>query len=388
MILYAPNWIMVMIYPIALSGSNTQNVSYATQPDSQLATISKDIGEPLTSPHTRVDNQGIGQNSPVLPSSKIALEHSQISDPITISPLLCVPSAGAAAASVTHCVTRPLSSPIVLPINSASYTNHVDTSTVDADESETSLKDQMLKSKEKSLSNEERRLKELEKKLNNKEISLSDQLDQNEFSKTYIVSMENKVKELESANRLLRLQLLSVPDQNPPSPSSQGNQHLEMHNIQSVQKQNCHSGATEPTHSYCNQRSSNCMTSIHDLQDRVLSLEVKLLEHRLSAMEKSKQWDGWVSNHNYGHLGAAHSYSRTPHGWGYAQQNARDAYVAFSSSETCMDNIDQQNFLTLTDVGDADGANYHYLPTVIPPTTSVDPCISTVSIERPCFIST
>ena len=181
------------VSPVALSGSNTQTVSYATQTDSQLATISKDTGEPLTSPHTGVDNQGIDQNPHILPSSTIALEHSQIPDPITISPLLCVSSAGAAAASVTHCVTRPFSSPIVLPINSASYTNHVDTITVDADESETSLKDQMLKSKEKSLSNKERRLKELEKKLNNKEISLSDQLDQNEFSKTYIVSMENKV---------------------------------------------------------------------------------------------------------------------------------------------------------------------------------------------------
>ena len=130
------------------------------------------------------------------------------------------------------------------------------------------------------------------------------------------------------------------------------------------------------------------MTSVHDLQNRVLSLEMELLEHRLSATEKPNQWDGWVSNHNYGHVGATHSYSRTPHGWGYAQQNAHDAYMAFPSSETCMGNIDQQSSLTLTDVRDADGADYHYPPIVTSPTTSVDPRISTVSIERPCFIPT
>ena len=51
------------------------------------------------------------------------------------------------------------------------------------DDTETSLKEQMLNSKQKTLSNKEKRLKELEKKLNNKEISLSDQIDQNNFSK-------------------------------------------------------------------------------------------------------------------------------------------------------------------------------------------------------------
>ena len=61
----------------------------------------------------------------------------------------------------------------------------------------------MLKSKEKLLFTKERKLKEMVKKLHMTEISTSDQLDQNEYSKTYILTMEHKLKELESTNRLL-----------------------------------------------------------------------------------------------------------------------------------------------------------------------------------------
>ena len=67
------------------------------------------------------------------------------------------------------------------------------------------LAEQLLKSKEKMLNNREKKLKDLEKKLHLKEISLSDQIQQNDFSKAYIVTMENKVKELESSNRLMKL---------------------------------------------------------------------------------------------------------------------------------------------------------------------------------------
>ena len=65
------------------------------------------------------------------------------------------------------------------------------------------LAEQMVKSKEKILNSGEKKLKELEKKLHIKEISLSDQVQQNDFSKAYIVTMENKVKELESSDRLM-----------------------------------------------------------------------------------------------------------------------------------------------------------------------------------------
>ena len=74
------------------------------------------------------------------------------------------------------------------------------------------LAEQMVKSKEKILNSREKKLKELEKKLHIKEISLSDQVQQNDFSKAYIVTMENKVKELESSNRLMKMKLLSQAD--------------------------------------------------------------------------------------------------------------------------------------------------------------------------------
>ena len=84
-----------------------------------------------------------------------------------------------------------------------------ETNSVDALEQErTSLNDRMLKLKEKLLSTKERKLKDLEKKLHMKEINMSDQLDQNEYSKTYILTMEHKVKELENTNRLLKMKML------------------------------------------------------------------------------------------------------------------------------------------------------------------------------------
>ena len=66
----------------------------------------------------------------------------------------------------------------------------------------------MLKSKEKLLFTKERKLKEMEKKLHMTEISMSDQLDQNEYSKTYILTMEHGLKELESTNGLLKMKML------------------------------------------------------------------------------------------------------------------------------------------------------------------------------------
>ena len=87
--------------------------------------------------------------------------------------------------------------------------NNSDTLTQDVQDV---LAEQMVKSKEKILNSQENKLKELEKKLHIKEISLSDQVQQNDFSKAYIVTMENKVKELESSNRLMKMKLLSQAD--------------------------------------------------------------------------------------------------------------------------------------------------------------------------------
>ena len=130
------------------------------------------------------------------------------------------------------------------------------------------LAEQMLKSKEKLLNTRERKLKELEKKLHLKEISLSDQIQQNDFSKAYIVTMENKVKELERSNRLMKMKLLSQIDASIDVPT------------------------TDPTLSNLPQQPTN----VHQrqetpLQDRVVNLELKLLEHRIYQLEQSSQYN-------------------------------------------------------------------------------------------------
>ena len=62
--------------------------------------------------------------------------------------------------------------------------------------------------KGKILSTIERKLKDLEKKLHMMEINMSDPMDQNEYSKTYILTMEHKMKELENTNRHLTMKML------------------------------------------------------------------------------------------------------------------------------------------------------------------------------------
>ena len=56
-------------------------------------------------------------------------------------------------------------------------------------EGDCSLQEQVLRNREKSLASKEKRLKDMERKITNREISLGDKLDQNEFSKAYVVSM-------------------------------------------------------------------------------------------------------------------------------------------------------------------------------------------------------
>ena len=60
--------------------------------------------------------------------------------------------------------------------------------------------------------------RDLQKKLNSKEIYLGDTLDRVEYSKAFISQMENKIKELEASNRLLRLKVLSIPETSATSP--------------------------------------------------------------------------------------------------------------------------------------------------------------------------
>ena len=67
--------------------------------------------------------------------------------------------------------------------------------------SDTSLKEDELRAKEKTLTSKERRLRDLQKKLNSKEINLGDTLDRIEYSKAFISQMENKIKELETSNK-------------------------------------------------------------------------------------------------------------------------------------------------------------------------------------------
>ena len=143
-----------------------------------------------------------------------------------------------------------------------------ETTSLDALEQErTSLNDQMLKSKEKLLSTKERKLKDLEKKLHMKEINMSDQLDQNEYSKTYILTMEHKVKELENTNRLLKMKMLQQEEA-----GTVGNDQNGL--------------VTEPTQS---NRTRNEPQASADLHARVTQMELKFLEHRINTLEHNFQ---------------------------------------------------------------------------------------------------
>ena len=160
-----------------------------------------------------------------------------------------------------------------------------------------SLQEQVLKSKEKTLASKEKRLKELEKKISNREISLGDKLDQNEFSKAYITSMENKLKELEASNRLLRLKLLAVPDVH---------DSISNHDSGSGSTTSCEQHA--PVH--CKSK-DNChrvdRAAFQGLQQRVLSLEMKMMEQRLSTLEHQRS----VYCHT-GYEGANQTYHADP----------------------------------------------------------------------------
>ena len=135
------------------------------------------------------------------------------------------------------------------------------------DDEGASLNDQLLKSKEKLLSTKERKLKDLEKKLHLKEINMSDQLEQNEYSKTYILTMEHKLKELENTNRLLKMKMLCQEEM-----GSMGGKHKE-----------------SDTEIHLPHRTTDTPSPHTDseLHARVAHMEIRLLEHRINTLEQN-----------------------------------------------------------------------------------------------------
>ena len=90
--------------------------------------------------------------------------------------------------------------------------------------------------------------------------------------------MENKLKELEASNRLLRLKLLAVPDvhdSNSNHDSGSGSTTFCEQNVPVHRKSgdNCH---------------SLDRAAFQELQQRVLSLEMKMMEQRLSTLEHQR----------------------------------------------------------------------------------------------------
>ena len=170
----------------------------------------------------------------------------------------------------------------------------------------------MVKSKEKILNSREKKLKELEKKLHIKEISLSDQVQQNDFSKAYIVTMENKVKELESSNRLMKMKLLSQADAiiDLPTPrDTSSNNHVQ-------------------SQSYNHHPEQSPNTPLHD---RLVSLEMKLLEHRVHQLEQAAQLSyrqNYLSNGNMFQW-SAYTTGYVPHTFDQYHQYPYDYYATY-----------------------------------------------------------
>ena len=136
------------------------------------------------------------------------------------------------------------------------------------DDEGTSLNDQLLKSKEKLLSTKERKLKDLEKKLHLKEIYMSDQLEQNEYSKTYFLTIEHKLKELENTNRLLKMKMLYQEEV-----GSMGDKHKK-----------------SDTEIHLPHRTTDTPSPHTDseLHARMAHMEIKLLEHRINTLEQNR----------------------------------------------------------------------------------------------------
>ena len=101
--------------------------------------------------------------------------------------------ADGAANEVIHSVTDPLTYVVVTLSNSHPHGDQPNICVPNAGEPDMSLRAN-VGLQTKILIKQREKTKVDIKKLNNKKISVSDQLDQNSFSKTYIISMENKLK--------------------------------------------------------------------------------------------------------------------------------------------------------------------------------------------------
>ena len=153
-----------------------------------------------------------------------------------------------------------------------------------------SIRESEVRAKEKALASKERRLKDLQKKLNTKEINLGDTLDRVAYSKAFISQMESKIKELENSNRLFRLKVLSVPESTSTGPSND-------HQIptpsfpQPNPPRSTHMAAGQYNYGQGHTISQPTMEAYYpgmlfELNQRITSLELKMLENRLASVEQ------------------------------------------------------------------------------------------------------
>ena len=146
-----------------------------------------------------------------------------------------------------------------------------------------SIDEQMVKSKEKTLNQREKKLKDAEKKLHMREIGLIEQANQNDYSKAYILTMENKLKELENSNRLLKMKMLSQYG-------------LESSTVQHSQD------SQRPCASSDLDIKANNTTSEYELQARMAQIELRLLESRIAQLEQN------FSSYSYGPYWTPYNY--------------------------------------------------------------------------------
>ena len=153
-----------------------------------------------------------------------------------------------------------------------------------------SIRESEVRAKEKALANKERRLKDLQKKLNTKEINLGDTLDRVDYSKAFISQMESKIKELENSSRLLRLKVLSVPESTSSGPSN--DQQIPTPSFsQPNPPRSIYMAAGQYNYGQCPTTFHPTMEAhypgmLFELNQRITSLELKMLENRLASVEQ------------------------------------------------------------------------------------------------------
>ena len=113
-----------------------------------------------------------------------------------------------------------------------------------------------------------------------REIGLIEQANHNDYSKAYILTMENKLKELENSNRLLKMKMLSQYG-------------LESSTVTRLPKTMCFPGP---------RYKSNNTTSEYELQARMAQIELRLLESRIAQLEQN------FSSYSYGPYWTPYNY--------------------------------------------------------------------------------